>query len=744
MSEEREPAEEKLHADRERLAVIVENMPAGFATADRDGRITFVNPAATRLWGRTVEEVIGRSIWDVFPEILGTDIEKHVTAAMVPDSPGATFETFNWPSMRWVEVQGFPTTEGYCAFFMDVTERHLAELDREIAAAKFQTLVSQIPAITYVRDLEGTGSTRFVSPQVKALIGYTQDELQSNATLWLDIVHPDDLEQAKAANDLSTATSEQLDIELRLIARDGRVVWVHNRATPVMSMDGHRLMRGVLVDITDRKRLEAELEERMKELACLFSVEQDVRLDLQPQEMCELTAAHLVSAVQFPDIAVAEVSLGDSSFSTGGGTHCCRLESTVLVGGRARGRVLIGYAEDREFLLPYEQNLIDGVADSLGLWLEHRETERTLQESESRFRLLAESARDLVYSYRLGPNPGFEYVSPSATAMTGYTPEEHYSDPELGLKIVHPDDRKTLESMFDSPDAAMEPLVVRWVRKDGTVLWTEIQVVPIRDEAGTVVALHGISRDVTERLRAEEELHAAYEALRQSNEQRRLLMKRLVTAYEDERKNIANDIHEDSIQVMTAVGVRLAILRHAWPNEENTEELDRMDETVQKAITRLRHLLFELRPSTLDRAGLATAIGQYADIVMEDEASPIVTLNDRLTREPSPSTRILLYRMAQDALANVRKHSRAKRVEITLEAKDDGMLLRVKDDGVGFDPETVLAGVSEHFGIVSMRERAEIAGGRCDVASAPGEGTTISFWVPDSPQPDSSQDEDER
>jgi len=120
--------------------------------------------------------------------------------------------------------------------------------------------------------------------------------------------------------------------------------------------------------------------------------------------------------------------------------------------------------------------------------------------------------------------------------------------------------------------------------------------------------------------------------------------------------------------------------------------------------------------------------------VMEDEAAPIVTLDDRLTEEPSPSTRVLLYRMAQEALANVRKHSNANRVEITIESEDNGMLLRVKDNGVGFDPEVVLAGVPGHFGIVSMRERADIAGGRCDVVSAPGEGTTISFWVPDSPK----------
>jgi len=733
MSDERERVEQELHAHHELISTLMQEVPAGFVAFDEEARITFANPAAARLWRRPTEDVLGRSIWDVFPEIRGTDVESQVAASMVPGSPGVTFQTFHLPSGRWLEVRTFPTAEGHSVFFVDVTERHLAELDREIAAGMFRTLIGQIPAITYVRDLEGTGSTRFVSPQVETLLGYTQDEMLRDPKLWRRIVHPDDFERASAANELSMATSEPLDVEFRLIGRDGRVVWVHNRATPVMAMDGHRLMRGVMLDITDRKRLETELEERMKELACLFSVEQDIQLDLQPQEMCELTAAHLVAAFQFPDVAVAEVSIDDDSYSTRG-VRRCQLEAPVLVGGTARGRVLVGYLEDRSFLLPHEQNLVDGVADSLSLWLERREMERALQESESRFRFLAEYARDLIFRFRLGPDPGFEYVSPSATAMTGYTPEEHYADPALGLKIVHPDDREKLESLMASPEGSAEPFMVRWVRKDGTVLWTEIQVVPVEDEEGTVVALHGISRDVTDRKRTQDELQASHEALRQANDQRRQLMKRLVTAYEEERKNIANDIHEDSIQVMTAVGMRLAILRRAWPREEDMEELDRLDEIVQKAVTRLRHLLFELRPSALDRVGLATAIGQYVNIVMEDEAAPIVTLDDRLTEEPSPSTRVLLYRMAQEALANVREHSNAKRVEITIESEDNGMLLRVKDNGVGFDPEVVLAGVPGHFGIVSMRERADIAGGRCDVVSAPGEGTTISFWVPDSPK----------
>jgi PAS domain S-box-containing protein len=132
---------------------------------------------------------------------------------------------------------------------------------------------------------------------------------------------------------------------------------------------------------------------------------------------------------------------------------------------------------------------------------------------DERFRLQADNLRDLVYRYSFHPTPGFEYVSPSSTAMTGYTPEEHYADPDLGIKQVHPEDRHLMETSMRSPE---EPLVLRWYRKDGALIWTEQRNKPIYDEAGNVIAIEGIVRDITERKLAEE-------ALRESEARFRLL-----------------------------------------------------------------------------------------------------------------------------------------------------------------------------------------------------------------------------
>ncbi len=129
-----------------------------------------------------------------------------------------------------------------------------------------------------------------------------------------------------------------------------------------------------------------------------------------------------------------------------------------------------------------------------------------LRESEARFRRLAENAQDIIYRYRFQPTRGFDYVSPAATAITGYTPEEHYANPDLGLEIIHPGDRVLIDRYLHGEGRYKEPLVLRWVRKDGAVIWVEQINVPIRDATGNLTALEGIARDITERKRMEEEM----------------------------------------------------------------------------------------------------------------------------------------------------------------------------------------------------------------------------------------------
>jgi len=148
--------------------------------------------------------------------------------------------------------------------------------------------------------------------------------------------------------------------------------------------------------------------------------------------------------------------------------------------------------------------------------LEKHQAEAELKKSEERFRRLAENAQDLIYRYELYPKRGFVYVSPAAEGITGYSPEEHYADHDLGFKIVHPDDRHLLESISNNSTEFHKTIELRWIKKNGDLIWTEQRNVPIYDEKGNIIAIEGIARDITVRKKIEEDLRKLSRAVEQS------------------------------------------------------------------------------------------------------------------------------------------------------------------------------------------------------------------------------------
>jgi signal transduction histidine kinase len=224
-----------------------------------------------------------------------------------------------------------------------------------------------------------------------------------------------------------------------------------------------------------------------------------------------------------------------------------------------------------------------------------------------------------------------------------------------------------------------------------------------------------------------------YESLRQVDSARRGLLARLVRAQEEERQTIASDIHDDSIQVMTAVGMRLYTLRKRLSDPDQLAALDEFARTLTEATRRLRSLMFELRPPALDREGLGAALRMYLEHT-EDEQGPTYELEDRITRELSTEVRAVVYRITQEALTNIRKHAQAKRVHVLLEPMGVGVRVRIADDGVGLPAGQSDRSAPGHLGLTAMRERAELAAGWWRIESPPAGGTVVEFWIPGDPE----------
>jgi PAS domain S-box-containing protein len=260
------------------------------------------------------------------------------------------------------------------------------------------------------------------------------------------------------------------------------------------------------------------------------------------------------------------------------------------------------------------------------------------------------------------------------------------------------------------------------VTREGATRRYEPTVVPMPDRQGPPIGWLVVLRDVTDH-------HRTLRSLRQLDEQRRSLLARVVTSQEEERRQVAGDIHDDAIQAMVAVTLQLQALGGRLHDPRSTELIERLAATATESVGRLRQLVFELRPPLLDEVGLAAAIDQYARRAGE-LAGFVVQVSDESAGELPDELRVVAYRIVQEALANVRAHANARRVAVRLEEVDAGVLARISDDGVGFLPGLVDRRPAGHLGLISMREQATMAGGWCRVASAPGMGTTVELWLP--------------
>ncbi len=346
------------------------------------------------------------------------------------------------------------------------------------------------------------------------------------------------------------------------------------------------------------------------------------------------------------------------------------------------------------------------------------------------FRSLVEGVPAILYIDRPDENSTNLYTSPQAEELLGYPLEEWLEDSDLWFRILHPDDRERTMKAHRISNERGERFAeeYRVLAKDGETVWIRDEAVPVRDAAGTLLYWRGVMLDVTDRREAEEKLRWSLDVLRRTLQQRRELAQRLETAQEQERRRIAADIHDDPIQVMSAVDMRLQMLAQ-FPDTLRPEHVADIERDVNGAIERLRSLLFELRPDALDREGLASALRLYLEHTAR-HAGWVVDVRNALREEPGPDLRALLYRIAQEAVTNVRKHAAATRVEIDVETSVQGITLRVRDDGRGFSQERLVAPRPGHLGLATMTERAELAGGWVRVDSTEDGGTTVECWLP--------------
>ena len=356
---------------------------------------------------------------------------------------------------------------------------------------------------------------------------------------------------------------------------------------------------------------------------------------------------------------------------------------------------------------------------------EQKSLEEDLKATERHFRGLYERMPIGIYRRRYqGPTLDanqtcvemFRY--PDLATYMAQPPEAFYVDPR---------DREAWISTLEK-DGTVRNYEVLYKRFDGSTFWGRNTARMVPDGDGSLV-IEGAISDITEERELNEELKTTLRDLRRADLEKKRLLTHLVRAKEEERNRVASDIHDDSVQLMTAVAIDLERLSRKMPDEQLRLGLERLETRVRDAVQRLRKMVFELRPPALDQEGVASALRLYLEEFSLDTGIEY-ELRNNLEQEPMNPTRVVLFRIAQEALTNVRKHSSASRVIVTLGRRDDGVSMTLKDDGGGFDVTSEHASPG-HIGLAEMRERAEMGGGTFKIDSAPGHGTNVDVWVPE-------------
>ena len=374
---------------------------------------------------------------------------------------------------------------------------------------------------------------------------------------------------------------------------------------------------------------------------------------------------------------------------------------------------------------------------------------RNLKQSEERYRIVADNTYD--WEFWLNPESRFTYVSPSSKRITGRDAEEFIRDPSLRRKIIYSEDMPVFDRHLEEgekKEGGAREIEFRIVRPDGTLRWIGHVCKRIFDEEGRFLGIRGSNRDITVRKRGEEVLevrtrelghlnetleqrvHERTVELEKANETLRFLSSRLLSAHEEERKRIAGEIHDVLGSCLGAIKFTVeGVVQQVGEKDPATltESLKIIIPVIQESIEECRRLQMDLRPSMLDDLGLSPALSWfcrrfqtiYSGIRIEQE-------NGIEEAEIPDALKIVIYRVVQEGMNNIAKHSKADRVRLSLQKSNDRIELMLHDNGRGFDPERVVPEYTgQGLGLTSMKERIELSGGLFVIESTEGKGTII-------------------
>ena len=634
-------------------------------------------------------------------------------------------------SWRWIltradltrDAAGRPVRMMGC--HIDISARKQAEKKLRESETRFRLMFEKSAvgmALTTVDSIFLQANAAFCT-----LLGRTEEEVIGHCSA--EFTHPEDVAKTlQPDTEVREDGVHIIDLEKRYVRKDGATLWGHVTAVLHFDENAQSLYYIAIVeDITDRKRAEDALRESEERFRTIF---EQAPLGISEGEIA--TARFINANQRYVDIlgySVEELrKLTFKDYSHPEDLHKDLVEFQKLAAGEIRS-----YALEKRYLRkdgaiiwvnltvsglarPGEKPLtciavIDDITDRI-------RADEALNAQGLRYKTLMETSTDSIYV--LDEEGDLRDANAAFLGQRGYTAEE-----VKGFNVADWDARWTREQLrlrlrkLAGGDAVFE---TRHRCKDGSIF--DVEVCATSAQIGGEQLFFCVTRDITQRKRAAEELERA-------NYQLRFLSRRLFEIQEEERRHLARELHDEIGQTLTAAKINLKIIAPDAPARIS----GRLDDSIQlldRLLRQVRELSLDLRPPLLDELGLVPTLRWLVDQQAQRAGLRVTFTANVDGLEINPDIQTACFRVAQEAITNVVRHSGGGNVAVELQGEAERLTLRVSDDGAGFDPAVIQQRTTQDFtlGLVSMKERALLLGGGFEVQSVPGQGTEIRAWFP--------------
>ncbi len=632
--------------------------------------------------------------------------------------------------------------------------RRLAEAEH-----RFRALVEQIPAVTYMDSIGRPPKMLYISPQVTELTGFTAEEWHADPSLGERRIHPDEREAVIAESDRTDESLEPFRVDFRFLRKDDREVWIREEAEVVRDAAGAPLYwQGIMYDVTESRQAQQqvrEAEERFRTLVetipavtYIDSVDPDMHtlyvspqletmLGYRPDDW--LSDDDLFARVVHPDDR-ERVLEANREHSATGATYDVEYRLRHADGSwrwiRDQAHVVRG--EDGSPIA--SQGVMFDTTDQ-------RRTQEELRETEERFRALVETIPAALYIELPDPDANSLYVSPQLETLAGVTPAEYVADPDLWVRLLHPDDRERADREYRDALERGEPWSIEYrvIRPDGREVWVNDRSQVLRDEEGNLRLTLGFMFDVTEQKLYEQTLKDREQREREAADRLRAL---------DDMKNtfLAAVSHELRSPLTSILGLSLTLERQDKLSDDDREDLlARLAANARKLDRLLKDLL------DIDRLSRGIVEPQYrtTDVgaLVRRTLESLDTLGGRTVIVQTEAVVIpvdpaKVERIVENLVANASRHTDAAvSIWVRLVARDSGAELTIEDDGPGI-PVEIREAVFEPFrqgptiskaqpgtgiGLSLVARFAELHGGRAWAAERPGGGASFHVFLPGNP-----------